>query len=656
MGKIIGIDLGTTNSCVAVMEGGEPKVIHSAEGRNVIPSVVDPVSHVVGDVAKHQLVLKPKRTIFSIKRLMGRKFDDPSVQADIKWLPYTIKAGRDGMAVVEVEGRTFTPQEVSAQILQKIKADAESYLGGKITQAVITVPAYFDDSQRQATKQAGEIAGLEVLRIINEPTASALAYGLDKKNAHTVAIYDLGGGTFDISILELGEGVYEVKSTNGDTHLGGDDFDKVIIDHIAEEFKKENGVDLRKDPQALQRLRESAEKAKIELSSSTEAQINQPFVTQGKEGPLHLTMSLSRAKLEQLVDHLVQKTLEPVKQALKDAKLKVDAIDEVVLVGGMTRMPKVVDTVTKFFGKEANKSVNPDEVVAVGAAVQGGVLGGEVKDVLLLDVTPLTLGIETLGGVSTPLIEKNATIPTSKSQIFSTAGDNQTQVEINVLQGERPMVADNKSLGRFILSGIPPAPRGVPQVEVTFDIDANGILNVKAQDKATGKDQSIKITGSTGLTKDEIEKMTKDAEEHAKDDQEKKEKVESRNAADSLVFTAEKTLKDAGDKVGEDVKKEVEEKISALKAILETGMKEDLEAKTKDLSDSLQKVGQAMYSSKDSTEEKPEQADDSNQPSDSTQDKQASPSDDAKTENSEKKEKKKDEKKSEEPVEGEVVE
>ena len=594
MGKIIGIDLGTTNSCVAVMEGGSPKVIHSTEGRNVIPSVVDPISHVVGDVAKHQIVLKPKRTIFSIKRLMGRKFTDKSVQFDMKWLPYTIKAGRDGMAVVEVEGRTFNPQEISAQILQKIKVDAENYLGGKVTQAVITVPAYFDDSQRQATKQAGEIAGLEVLRIINEPTAAALAYGLDKKNAHTIAIYDLGGGTFDISVLELGEGVYEVKSTNGDTHLGGDDFDQLIIDYLATEFKKEQDVDLRKDHQALQRLREAAEKAKIELSSSSTAEINQPFITQGKNGPLHLTMTLTRAKMEQIVDSLVQKTLHPVEQALKDAGINVSDVDEVVLVGGMTRMPKVIETVTKFFGKEANKSVNPDEVVAVGAAVQGGVLGGEVKDVLLLDVTPLTLGIETLGGVSTPLISKNTTIPTSKSQVFSTAADNQTQVEINVLQGERPMATDNKSLGRFILDGIPPAPRGVPQVEVTFDIDANGILNVKAKDKASGKEQSIKITGSTGLSKDEIEKMTKEAEIHAKEDEEKKEKIETRNAADSLIFTAEKSLKDAGDKAQADLKKEVEGKIIELKKILDTGTKEDLEAKTKDLSDSLQKIGQAM--------------------------------------------------------------
>lgn len=595
MGKIIGIDLGTTNSCVAVMEGGSPKVIHSAEGRNTIPSVVDPKSHVVGDVAKRQLVLKAKSTLFSIKRLMGKKFNDPTVQEDIKWLPYTIKAGRDDMAVVEVDGKTYTPQEVSAMILQKIKADAEAYLGEKVTQAVITVPAYFDDSERQATKQAGEIAGLEVLRIINEPTAAALAYGLDKKNAHTIAVYDLGGGTFDISILELGDGVYEVKSTNGDTHLGGDDFDKKIIDYIAQEFEKENGVDLRKDPQALQRLKESAEKAKIELSSSQEAQINQPFITQGKDGPLHLTMSLSRAKLEAIVDELIQKSLKPVEKALQDAGKKVSDIDEVILVGGMTRMPKVVEAVHKFFGKEPNKSVNPDEVVAIGAAVQAGVLGGEVKDVLLLDVTPLTLGIETLGSVSTPLINRNTTIPTSKSQVFSTAADNQTQVEINILQGERPMAADNKSLGRFILDGIPPAPRGVPQVEVTFDIDANGILNVTAKDKASGKEQSIKITGSTGLSKDEVEKMTKEAELHAQEDEEKKNKIEARNHADALIFTAEKSLKDGGDNVPAEIKTEVEEKIKALRDILESGSKEDIEAKTKELSDSLSKIGQAAY-------------------------------------------------------------
>ena len=636
MGKIIGIDLGTTNSAVAVMEGGSPKIIHSAEGRNIIPSVVDPINHVVGDVAKRQIVLKPKTTIFSIKRLMGRKFTDTSVQFDMKWLPYTIKSGRDGMADVEANGRMFTPQEISAKILQKIKADAESYLGGKVTQAVITVPAYFDDSQRQATKQAGEIAGLEVLRIINEPTAAALAYGLDKKNAHIIAVYDLGGGTFDISILELGDGVYEVKSTNGDTHLGGDDFDQTIVDYLSEEFKKENGVDLKKDPQALQRLREAAEKAKIELSSSQEAQINQPFVTQGKDGPLHLTMTLTRAKLEQIVDPLIQKTLKPVEIALKDAKLKVSDIDEIVLVGGMTRMPKVNEIVTKFFGKEPNKSVNPDEVVAIGAAIQGGVLGGEVKDVLLLDVTPLTLGIETLGAVATPLISKNTTIPTSKSQIFSTAADNQTQVEINVLQGERPMAADNKSLGRFVLDGIPPASRGVPQVEVTFDIDASGILNVKAADKATGKEQSIKITGSTGLTKEEVEKMTKEAEAHAAEDAEKKGKVESRNQADSLIFTAEKSLKDAAEKITEDLRKEVEEKIASLKGILDSGSKEDLETKTKELSESLQKIGEAMYKKNESEEKPAEEA----KAEDSTT------NGEAKTE---------DKASSDEPVEGEVV-
>jgi molecular chaperone DnaK len=629
MGKIIGIDLGTTNSCVAVMEGGSPKVIHSAEGRNVIPSVVDPISHVVGDVAKRQMVLKPKRTIFSVKRLMGKKFHDKSVQYDMKWLPYTVKAGRDDMAVVEVEGKTFTPQEVSAMILQKIKSDAEAYLGDKVTQAVITVPAYFDDSQRQATKQAGEIAGLEVLRIINEPTAAALSYGLDKKNAHTIAVYDLGGGTFDISILELGDGVYEVKSTNGDTHLGGDDFDQKIIEYIAAEFQKENNVDLRKDPQALQRLKESAEKAKIELSSSQEAQINQPFITQGKDGPLHLTMTLTRSKLEQIVDELVQNTLKPVELALKDAGMKASEVDEVIMVGGMTRMPKVVEVVTKFFGKEANRSVNPDEVVAVGAAVQGGVLGGEVKDVLLLDVTPLTLSIETMGGVATPLINRNTTIPTSKSQVFSTASDNQTQVEINILQGERPMAADNKSLGRFILDGIPPAPRGVPQVEVTYDIDASGILSVKAKDKASGKEQTIKITGSTGLSKDEVEKMTKEAEIHAQEDEEKKERIEAKNAADSLIFTAEKALREDKDKIAEDVKKEVEEKLKALKDILESGSKDELQSKTQELSDALQKIGQAMYSQ---------------------------PNQQAEGATEENKEEKKEDKKGDEPVEGEVVE
>jgi len=597
MSKIIGIDLGTTFSCLAVMEGGKPKVIFSAEGRNLFPSVVDPVNHVVGDVAKRQMILKPKTTIFSIKRLMGRKFSDSSVQFDMKWLPYKIAAGRDGMVVVEVEGRTFTPQEVSAMILQKIKTDAEAYLGGKVTAAVITCPAYFDDSQRQATKQAGEIAGFEVKRIINEPTASALAYGLDKKKVEKVAVYDLGGGTFDISILELGEGVYEVKATNGDTHLGGDDFDKKILDWIAEEFKKENNIDLRKDPQALQRIRDAAEKAKIELSSSMEAEINQPFITQGKEGPLHLTMKLTRAKLESLVSDLIEKSLGPVKACLKDAKLTAKDIDEVIMVGGMTRMPKVYKTVEEFFGKEPNRSVNPDEAVAIGAAIQAGVLGGEVKDVLLLDVTPLTLGIETLGQVATPLIPRNTTIPTSKSQIFSTAADNQTSVEINVLQGERPMAPDNKSLGRFILDGIPPAPRGIPQIEVTFDLDANGILNVTAKDKATGKEQSIKITGSTGLAKDEIEKMTKEAEAHAEEDRKKKEQVESRNQADSAVFAAEKSLKDFGDKVKKENKEKIEAEIKNVKELLgkTDTTKEQFEEASKKLMEELQKVGAQMY-------------------------------------------------------------
>ena len=595
MSKIIGIDLGTTNSVVAVMEGGKPKVIHSAEGRNVIPSVVDPVKHVVGDVAKRQMVVNPKTTIFSVKRLMGRKYKDPEVQRDLKWIPYEVKEGKNGMAVVAVEGREYTPQEVSAMILGKLKSDAESYLGGKVESAVITVPAYFDDSQRQATKQAGEIAGLKVDRIINEPTAAALAYGLDKSKAHTIAVYDLGGGTFDISILELGDGVFEVKSTNGDTHLGGDDFDRTIVNFLAEEFKKENGVDISNDKQALQRLRDAAEKAKIELSTTQEAEISLPFLTADSAGPKHLQLKLTRSKLEQLVGELIQKTLEPVKKALSDAKIDAKKIDEVILVGGMTRMPAVQKAVGDFFGKEPHKGINPDEVVAIGAAIQGGILGGEVKDVLLLDVTPLTLGIETLGGVRTPLIDRNTTIPTSKSQIFSTAADNQTSVEINVLQGEREMANDNKSLGRFILDGIPPAPRGVPQVEVAFDIDANGILNVSAKDKATNKEQKITITGSTGLSKDEVEKMTAEAEVHKAEDEKKKEEIETRNNADNLIYTSEKTLKDAGDKVPAETKKEVEDKAKALKDVLQTASIDELKKLTEDLSTSLQKVGSAMY-------------------------------------------------------------
>ncbi len=595
MAKIIGIDLGTTNSCVAVMEGGKPKVIHSQEGRNVIPSVVDPVKRVIGDVAKRQMVVNPKNTIFSIKRLMGRRFSDESVKFDTKWLPYKIKEGRDNMAAVEVEGKTYTPQEISAQILQKIKSDAEAYLGEKVEKAVITVPAYFDDSQRQATKQAGEIAGLEVVRIINEPTAASLAYGLDKKHTHTIAVYDLGGGTFDITVLELGGGVFQVKATNGDTHLGGDDFDKVILEYLADEFKKDTGIDLRKDPQALQRLRDGAEKAKIELSSSLETEINLPFITVKDNQPQHLVIKLTRAKLEGLIGQLVEKTFVPVKACLKDAKISVDKIDEVVLVGGMTRMPLVYEKVKEFFRKEPNRSVNPDEVVAVGAAIQAGVLTGETKDVVLLDVTPLTLGVETLGGVLTPLIKRNTTIPTAKSEVFSTAGDNQTQVEIHILQGERPMASDNKSLGRFILEGIPPAPRGVPQIEVAFDIDASGILTVTAKDKATGRSQAIKITGSTGLTKEEIATMKEEAEKNAAADQALKDKIETKNKADNLIYVAEKSLKDAGDKTPKDLKASIEKKIKELKEMLDKGTKDELESKTKELSDELQKIGQYMY-------------------------------------------------------------
>lgn len=597
MSKIIGIDLGTTNSCVAVMEGGAPKVIVAADtGRNTTPSIVEPVKGLVGDVAKRQMILNPKNTIYSIKRLMGRKFSDSEVKRTQEMVPYKIVAGKDNMACVEIGGKVYTPQEISAKILQTMKAHAEAYLGSTVTRAVITVPAYFDDSQRQATKQAGEIAGLTVERIINEPTAAALAYGLDKKNAHTVAVYDLGGGTFDISILELGDGVFEVKSTNGDTHLGGDDFDQVIMNWIIDEFKKDNGVDLKKDVQALQRIRDAAEKAKIELSSSTEAEINQPYITQNNGAPIHLNLKLTRAKLESLVDDLIQKTIQPVKSAIKDSGIDISKIDEVVMVGGMTRMPKVVEVVKKFFGKEPNRSVNPDEVVAVGAAIQGGVLTGDVKDVVLLDVTPLTLGLETLGGVSTSLIDRNTTIPTSKSQVFSTAADSQTSVEIHVLQGERPMASDNKTLGSFILDGIPTAPRGVPQIEVTFDIDASGILKVTAKDKATSKTQHISITNSTNLDQKEVERMRAEAEQHASEDADKKAKIESKNQADSMIFTAEKTLKDAGDKADPALKKEVEDKVKALKDILENGSKEDLEAKSKDLMESMQKLGSAMYS------------------------------------------------------------
>jgi molecular chaperone DnaK len=595
MPKIVGIDLGTTNSVVAVMEGGQAKVIPSAEGGNTIPSVVDVIDTIVGEPAKRQLVVAPAKTINSIKRIMGLKEDNPEVKRAKEYVSYEIAGGKDGMAVVEVEGKKYTPQEISAKILGKLKADAEAYLGEKVTAAVITVPAYFDDSQRQATKQAGEIAGLEVKRIINEPTAASLAYGLDKKDNELIAVYDLGGGTFDISILEVGDGVFEVKSTAGDTHLGGNDFDNALIDHLTDEFKKEHGIDLKKDKQALQRLRDAAEKAKIELSSKQETEISVPFITADASGPKHLQLKLNRSKLEQLVEGLVERTFKSVDKAIKDAKVDKKDINEVILVGGQTRMPMVQEQVKTYFGKDPHKGVNPDEVVAIGAAIQAGVLGGEVKDVLLLDVTPLTLGIETLGGVMTPLIERNTTIPSSKSQIFSTAADNQTSVEINVLQGERPMAADNKSLGKFILSGIPPAPRGIPQVEVTFDIDANGILNVSAKDKATNTEQKITITDSTGLTDEEIERMRQEAEAHKSEDEKKKKVIELRNRADTLVYSSEKALKDAGDKIDQTVRDEVQQKIDALKQVQNSDDPEEIETKLNELSETIQKVGTELY-------------------------------------------------------------
>lgn len=595
MAKILGIDLGTTNSCMAVMEGGKAKVIPNAEGANTTPSVVDPVKNLVGVPAKRQQVVNPQNTIFSVKRLIGRRFTDEQVKKAIDMVPYKIVEGKEGLASVEVEGKVFTPQEISAKILQKLKRDAETYLGETVTDAVITVPAYFDDAQRNATKEAGQIAGFNVQRIINEPTAASLAYGLEKEKSGQIAVYDLGGGTYDISILDIGDGVFEVKATNGDTFLGGDDFDTAIIEYLLSEFKKDQGVDLKGDRQAMQRLKDAAEKAKIELSSAMETNINIPFITADQSGPKHLNITLTRAKLEQLVGDLVQKTIPPMEAALKDAEMKPSDIEEVVMVGGMTRMPLVTEKVKAFFGKEPHKGVNPDEVVAIGAAIQGGVLGGDVKDVLLLDVTPLTLGIETLGGVSTPLIKRNTTIPTSASQVFSTAADNQTQVEINVLQGEREMAIDNKSLGRFVLDGIPPSPRGMPQIEVTFDIDSSGILNVKALDKASGKEQKVTIQGGTGLDKNEVERLVKEAEQHAAEDTKKRELIDARNQAENLAYTAEKALKDAGDKVPGDVKSSIEEKVKALREALPTASKEDLQSKMNELSTEMQKIGSSMY-------------------------------------------------------------
>ncbi|HEY7457163.1 MAG TPA: molecular chaperone DnaK [Xanthobacteraceae bacterium] len=598
MSKVIGIDLGTTNSCVAVMEGKTPKVIENAEGMRTTPSIVaftDDGERLVGQPAKRQAVTNPEKTFFAVKRLIGRRYDDPMVEKDKKLVPYGIVRASNGDAWVSDGRDQYSPSQISAFILQRMKETAEAYLGQKVEKAVITVPAYFNDAQRQATKDAGKIAGLEVLRIINEPTAAALAYGLDKKTAGTIAVYDLGGGTFDISILEIGDGVFEVKSTNGDTFLGGEDFDMRLVNYLADEFQKEQGIDLRKDKLALQRLKEAAEKAKIELSSTTQTEINLPFITADKSGPKHMTMKLTRAKFEALVDDLVQKTVEPCKRALKDAGLSAAEINEVVLVGGMTRMPKVQEVVKQLFGKDPHKGVNPDEVVAVGAAIQAGVLQGDVKDVLLLDVTPLSLGIETLGGVFTRLIDRNTTIPTKKGQVFSTAEDNQGAVTIRVFQGEREMAADNKLLGQFDLVGIPPAPRGVPQIEVTFDIDANGIVNVSARDKGTGKEQQIRIQASGGLSEADIERMVKEAEAHAAEDKKRRELAEAKNQADALVHTTEKSLKDYGDKIGDADRTAIENAISDLKEALKSDDAETIKAKAQTLAQASMKLGEAMY-------------------------------------------------------------